>query len=331
LKYFPSKKIVLTFLSLSIAAAGIFILSGSRLTNNDLSFERGADADVLLKSTTAKDSDNDGLKDWEESLWGTDPENPDTDGDGTKDGEEASLGRNPLKEGPDDKMNDVKFISSKNSSVETPGSLSEPKTLTEALSRELFTEYVTLKNSGDFTEGDEEELVNSLLSKISLEISFDKYALEDIFIVPNSKEAAMQYLENMSEVIVKYMFSSDIKDESEIITKVAQSGGKEGTEELDPIINLYRSATRELLPIKTPSGIADQHVMLINSTSGIAEALSEMKEMENDPVLGLFALQKYITYWQTLNEATNEIMAYMKNIGAISPKATEDYLKILSN
>ncbi len=31
------------------------------------------------------DSDADGLKDWEETLWGTDPKNPDTDGDGIDD------------------------------------------------------------------------------------------------------------------------------------------------------------------------------------------------------------------------------------------------------
>ena len=49
-----------------------------------------------------QDVDADGLKDWEEALWGTDSNNPDTDGDGTKDGEEVKLDRNPLKAGPDD-------------------------------------------------------------------------------------------------------------------------------------------------------------------------------------------------------------------------------------
>ncbi len=51
---------------------------------------------------SVRDSDNDGLADWEERLWKTDPNNPDTDGDGTSDGDEVLLGRNPLKPGPDD-------------------------------------------------------------------------------------------------------------------------------------------------------------------------------------------------------------------------------------
>ena len=42
-----------------------------------------------------KDSDNDGLFDEEESVYGTNVNNSDTDGDGYKDGEEVDGGFNP--------------------------------------------------------------------------------------------------------------------------------------------------------------------------------------------------------------------------------------------
>lgn len=51
-----------------------------------------------------KDSDNDGLKDWEEELFHTNPLNPDTDGDGYLDGEEVDSGHNPLVKAPGDKL-----------------------------------------------------------------------------------------------------------------------------------------------------------------------------------------------------------------------------------
>ena len=54
--------------------------------------------------TLSKDSDNDGLKDWEEALWKTDAHNPDTDGDGTTDNHEILAKRDPRKPGPDDEI-----------------------------------------------------------------------------------------------------------------------------------------------------------------------------------------------------------------------------------
>jgi len=57
--------------------------------------------EIFSASTTSTvvdvnlDSDNDGLTDVQEKIYGTDPHNPDTDGDGFKDGAEVKSGYNP--------------------------------------------------------------------------------------------------------------------------------------------------------------------------------------------------------------------------------------------
>jgi hypothetical protein len=48
-------------------------------------------------SMTDRDSDVDGLPDWEEHLYGSDPLKFDSDGDGTPDGQEVKEGRSPAK------------------------------------------------------------------------------------------------------------------------------------------------------------------------------------------------------------------------------------------
>lgn len=53
-------------------------------------------------SIAEKDTDGDGMKDWEEVIIRTDPNNPDTDGDGVPDGKETQQKRSPVKAGPDD-------------------------------------------------------------------------------------------------------------------------------------------------------------------------------------------------------------------------------------
>jgi hypothetical protein len=57
-----------------------------------------------ISPLTLKDSDSDGLSDWEEIRLKTDPFNPDTDRDGFLDGIEYKRGFDPLKAGPADRV-----------------------------------------------------------------------------------------------------------------------------------------------------------------------------------------------------------------------------------
>src|ERR1035437_1193625 len=95
-KYLPSKNFLI---ALSVAVAIIIITviinyskSNTTKYNNDNLVTSNASSSVLTI-----DSDSDGLPDWKEVLYGTDPHKADTDGDGTPDGEEIALGRDPLK------------------------------------------------------------------------------------------------------------------------------------------------------------------------------------------------------------------------------------------
>ncbi len=74
-----------------IAVVGyLWWVGGQALTSNQNLSEQAAK--ILVSQT---DGDDDGLPDWEEALWQTDPSKADSDGDGTGDGEEVKAGRNP--------------------------------------------------------------------------------------------------------------------------------------------------------------------------------------------------------------------------------------------
>src|SRR3989338_96932 len=97
----PSRKFILTILALALVGGAVFYVA-TRTPKTETVYRTPEESVAKAAAILAKDADNDGLKDWEEELWGTDPKQPDTDGDKTPDGEEIRLGRDPLKPAPDD-------------------------------------------------------------------------------------------------------------------------------------------------------------------------------------------------------------------------------------
>lgn len=89
------------------------ILEKSREESDSLVTLRDREVPVQTTEDFLSDTDNDGLKKWQENLWHTDPNNPDSDGDGTNDGVEVANNRDPLKRPPDSRASVVSDTTSK--------------------------------------------------------------------------------------------------------------------------------------------------------------------------------------------------------------------------
>lgn len=106
----PTKKTIALGLLGTVSIVAIFILATTQKNNLVFTAKNQTLNNIVALSSEPKvtaepfnkDSDRDGLPNWEEKLRGTDPEKSDTDGDGASDGEEINLGRNPLIPGPND-------------------------------------------------------------------------------------------------------------------------------------------------------------------------------------------------------------------------------------
>jgi hypothetical protein len=69
---------------------------GGATNTNDFAFANLGQLKYVFSFDSAKDSDGDGLKDWEEIEYGTNPYDADTDDDGLSDGWEVANGYDPL-------------------------------------------------------------------------------------------------------------------------------------------------------------------------------------------------------------------------------------------
>ena len=154
MKYFENlqhKNLIISgVVALTILGIGIYVNSGSRsnINKQDDSTNPGQySANSTSTDVTVRDSDGDGLLDWEERLNGSDPFNADTDGDGTSDGKEVAAGRDPLKKGPDDQMPIIQDPSFATSSTDLTG-----------IKKEFFAKYLATQ-SKDIRENTYRDLI----------------------------------------------------------------------------------------------------------------------------------------------------------------------------
>jgi len=99
-KYLPSNKFLVSLalaIMIILIAIALNYSKASSVVNKDNSISSVDATSSIIASLNNVDSDKDGVPDWQEVLYGTDPKNPDSDKDGTPDGEEIKLNRDPLK------------------------------------------------------------------------------------------------------------------------------------------------------------------------------------------------------------------------------------------
>jgi hypothetical protein len=227
----------------------------------------------LIASHLDLDSDGDGLKDWEETLWGTDPLNPDSDGDGISDGEEIRLNRNPLVKGEGEKVT----ISSSTSSAP------ETLTATDRFSREFFTRYVALKQSGKkVTQNEINAIISGLIEADYGTASAHTFTELSIRPISDSSTSFKNYGNALGSVFAKNPQS--MEHELTILERYKNTEDARILASLTQNDARYERIIAELLKVPVPQTLVGYHVQLLNTHSDLLLGLRAIIDIENDPI-----------------------------------------------
>ncbi len=298
--YLPNKKFLLiAVIILLIVGGGFFILKnyGSGKPRQIAKQQLSSASESVVAQEIDKDSDNDGLKDWEEALWKTDQNNPDTDKDGAPDGQEIKENRNPLVAG---NGKTDKLESPKPGKSPAEQAIQLPSTLTETFGQAFFSEYMRLKqaSNGELSKTEKTKLVNSLMSGLN---SFNKktsdYLESDIKIAPADDEKIIKEYGNNLALLIKKYFDPLPETEMTIFAKALQQseGGakKSDLTNLEPITGAYRNTAKEMISLTVPTSFADSHLKLANYFNSIANEINEMQKFFKDPMQAMLAFKQY--------------------------------------
>lgn len=295
-RFLPSKKL-LVFLVTTLVILGCFFLffkfkdrKISYLTNTAEQEKTTQAINQEIQQTLKNDSDGDGLKDWEEVLWKTDPNNPDTDGDGTDDNSEILANRNPLVAGPNDLLN-KNIVAIKNNQNEQADAKS--LTQTDLMSQELFAGYVALKQNNQLGTAQEEQFINNLVTK-SLSapiISAKKYRLGDLNIIQDNSQKALQQYADQLKIIMA--LGNKLEDEPALVKMAAETKNPQKLEKLHSNISIYQEMQKKLITLAVPKTISEIHLGGINSIGSLANDVSNMLLILEDPITGLKGTASY--------------------------------------
>lgn len=255
---------------------------------------------VAISDLAEKDTDKDGLPDWEEALWGTDPNNKDTDGNG---------------------INDKNEIDEKKASVETASGVAANTgelTETEAFSRELFASIAALKESGNLNDQSIKDLAATISENAGeKQIITASYTSADIKVAGDSTAEITLYHTAMVATLAKYDDSGIGTELIAIDAALASEADESKLGELYTIAKAYRALAKDLTTIAAPKAVANIHLDLINSANNTGIALDNIPQIYDNALGGLIGLAQYEKESDTFEQILRDLQDYFIRNGII--------------
>lgn len=230
----------------------------------------------MVEDLLQRDTDGDGVLDWEESLLGLDPTKTETTA-GTPDITVANKLR----------ANDA----GEAGTSEAEGGSEENLTETDKFSRELFSTVAALEQSGSLDQATAEKMVNSLVENIQNSPQRKIYTLADL--VVDNKTTVEKYNSTLNEIYAKYPIENSILGVLEKFI-IDQNNVDVGVlAELDPIIGQNKKIVAALVKANVPQYLAALHLNVVNTLQGLTENLEDIKLYDSDAIVALGGISKY--------------------------------------
>ncbi|MDQ5883296.1 MAG: hypothetical protein QG654_209 [Patescibacteria group bacterium] len=295
-KYLPSKQFARTILA-ALALGLVVFLVGKILNKKTVWENKSGEEAVALEQNEdffSQDTDSDGLYDWEEALWSTNPSLKDTDGDG---------------------IDDKKFVENKRKEIDVDETYeSDPNNETEVFAKQFFTTASVLNQSGSFNQ----ETVNQFSQGVGQSISNftlkDKYTLSDLKL---SAVSADTYYGNF-KTLYNSLPNKEIKELENIALLIQNPEDQVALDNVAKINLMYSKLEDGLLSMDVPYNVSGGHLFLLNNINKISQVILESRNIDYDPLKVTTYLSKYDEYSNNIESALGTLASYFSQNGIIN-------------
>ena len=296
-----------------VFAVALFLLKTTSVFENKETYKGAGQkngltyGNITIKDLVNKDTDGDGILDWEEGLWGTDPTKKETT-PGTPD----KVAIENLKKQTGQNQQGLPLLKNgDNQSIEN-------LTQTDQFSRELFSTIATLNQNGIVDQATIDKLGASLAEKIQNPIIRKVFLISDIKTInDNSVQAFINYNNALNSIFQKYPTTYSVLDVLQEFIIDENSVDVSVLSKLNPIIEQSNKVMTAMVKMNVPQSLSVLHLNFINTLQRLVENLSDIKLYDNDSIVALGGISKYkenTTQLESdLNNLVNVIDQKLKN------------------
>jgi len=293
-------RITLSVLFAVVIIVGSFLLA--RSVESPSTAQASAES-ALLQAIAKKDSDGDGLSDWEEALYGTDAHVTDTFHLGMTDGEAVVKGLIVPKA-----IANIPVATS-TAVVGADGLPPAPAagTLTAAFAQSFFTLYLSAKqaNGGaDLSESEMANIADEAIRSISsiAAIAPDYRSTKDLRVSGSGVDALKMFAADAEAIMLKNTADATTS-EINYLKSAIENEDTTAIPHIASIAKAYRDTAVGLAALQVPQELVAADLALINTTMRLSGIITDFTLVNDDPLAAMLALQQYEQAVLTFQEA----------------------------
>ncbi len=272
--FLPSKQFISRIVSITVIVVVIF--GGYKLfgiISNKIKNRSDKEVAVTIKKSVQKDSNDNGIPDWEESLWGL----------------------NPNKNGEENK----EFIISKRKAINPNfDSTSEElrnQTETDNISKLFFSVIMSLSEDGEIDDDTLNLISQEIGQRVESEELKDIYVEGMLNIIADSETAKSDYYNQMKSLVEKYE-ESGIGEELSVLSQGLVFEDLQSLYVVKMIGEAYRKFGEDAISISVPKSLSQNHLKLVNNYEKTGQSIESLSAVLNDPIVGIRGLLNYKKY-----------------------------------
>ncbi len=291
--FLPSKQFAKRAIIIFVLIVVVLILTKVTPSIKDKLNRVNTNRQLSVSELVGQDSNTNGIQDWEEILWGLDPN---ADGSENKN-----------------------FIINKKKQLNggvLPAENDTPLTDNDKLAREFFAMIISLQQSGNLNEDAIKNISNSVGANIVAEDLKDIYTKDMLEIQSTTTITVGNYQNEMRKITQKYN-NSDMGNELSFIGQAVAGNDPQVLRIGTSIANSYRSLGKDILKVSVPTSLVTTHLELANNMEKTARSIENMRTLLDDPMVGMTAIVQYKRYNDALLLNLEQIKTFFIKNGII--------------